>query len=203
MNTPPTSLPITSLYVWRRIQHAWGWCMGMTQRGSVFKSRDITLPPKVSTVKAMVFPVDMYWCQSWTIKKAEHWRIDAFKMWYWGRLLTVPWTVRSSKQSILKEIDPEYSLEGLILELKLQYFGHLMWRADSLVNTLMLGKMQREKGMTEDEMVGWHHQLHGHEFEQAPGDSEEQGSLACCSPWGHQDWKTWFELCPHKAMLKS
>ena len=124
----------------------------------------------------------MYGCESWTIKKAEHRRIDAFELWCWRRLLRVPWSARSN-QSILKEIDPEYSLEGLILELKLQYFGHLMWRADSLVNTLMLGKMQREKGMTEDEMVGWHHQLHGHEFEQAPGDGDGQGSLVCCSPW--------------------
>ena len=96
--------------------------------------------------------------------------------------MTVPWTVRSSKQSILKEINPEYSLERLILELKLQYFGHLMRRADSLKKTLMLGKMQGEKRMTEDEMVGWHNRLNGYEFEQAPGDDDGQGSLVCCSP---------------------
>ena len=106
------------------------------------KSRDITLPIKVRLVKAMLFPVVMYGCDSWTIKKAECWRIDAFELWCWRRLLRVPWTARISNQSILKETSPEYSLEGLMLKLKLQYFGHLMWRADSLEKTLMLGKIE-------------------------------------------------------------
>ena len=101
-----------------------------------------TLSPKVRTVKEMVFPVVMYCCESWTVKKAEHWRIDAFKLWCWRRLLRVPWTVRRSNQSILREIKPEYSLEGLILKLKLQYFGYLMWTADSLEKSLMLGKTE-------------------------------------------------------------
>ena len=108
----------------------------------VVKSRDITLPAKVHLVKAMVFPVVVYRCESWTIKKAEHRRIHAFEMWCWRRLLRVPWTVRRSNQSILKEISPEYSLEGLMLKLKLQYFGHLMQRTDSFEKTLMLGKIE-------------------------------------------------------------
>ena len=111
---------------------------------STLKSRDITLLTKVCVVKAMVFPVVMYGCESWTIKKAEHQRIDAFELmlWYWRRLLRVPWTARRSNQSILKDINPEYSLEGLILKLKLQYFGHLMQRVDSLEKTLILGKTE-------------------------------------------------------------
>ena len=111
----------------------------MTNLDSILKSRDITLSTNVWLVKAMVFPVVMYVCQSWTIKKAERWRIDAFKLWCWGRLLRVPWTVRRSNQSILKEISPEDSLEGLMLKLKLQYFGHLMQGSDSFEDTLMLG----------------------------------------------------------------
>ena len=114
----------------------------MTNLDSIFKSRDITLPTKVCLVKAMVFPVVMYGCESWTVKKAEHQRIDAFELWYWRRLLRVPWTARRSNQSILKGISPECSLEGLTLKLKLQYFGHLMQRADSLEKTLMLGKTE-------------------------------------------------------------
>ena len=113
----------------------------MTNLDSILKSRDITLPTKVHLVKAMVFPVVMYGCESWTIKKAEHRRIDAFELWCWRRLLRVPWTARST-QSILEEINPEYSLEGLTLKLKLQYFGHLMRRADSLEKTLMFGKIE-------------------------------------------------------------
>ena len=136
----------------------------------------------------MVFPVAMYGYESWTIKKAEHQRIDAFELWCWRRLLRVPWTARRLNQSILKEISPEYSLEGLMLKLKLQYFGHLMQRTDSLGKILMLEKI--EGRMTEDEMVGWHHQLDGHEFEQVPGAGDGQGSLACCSPWGHKDSDT-------------
>ena len=114
----------------------------MTNLDSILKSRDITLPTKFHLVKAMVFPVVMYGCESWTMKKAEHWTIDAFELWCWRRLLRVPWTARRSNQSILKEISPEYSLEGLMLKLKLQYFGHLMWRTDSLEKTLVLGKIE-------------------------------------------------------------
>ena len=123
---------------------------------------------KICLVKAMVFPVVMYGCQSWTIKMAESQRTDAFELWCWRRLLRVLWTRRRSNQSILKEISPDYSLEELMLKLKPQYFGHLMWRTDSLEKTLMLGKIEgrkEEKGMTEDEMVGWHPWLDGHEFE--------------------------------------
>ena len=114
----------------------------MTNLDSMLKSRDITLPTKVHLVKAMVFPVVMYGCEGWTIKKAECQRIDAFELWYWRRLLKVPWTARKSNQSILKEISPEYSLEGLILKLKLQYFSHLMQRAVSFQKTLTLGKTE-------------------------------------------------------------
>ena len=121
----------------------------MTNLAHILKSRDIILPTKVHLAKAMVFPVVMYGCGSWTIKKAEHQRIDAFELWCWRSLLRVPWTVRRSNQSILKEISPEYSLKGLMLKLKLQYFGHLMWRIDSFEKTLMLGK--NEGGRTR----GW------------------------------------------------
>ena len=114
----------------------------MTNLDNIFKSRDITLPTKVCLVMAMVFPVVMYGCESWTMKKAEHWRIDAFELWCCRRLLRIPWTARRSNQSILKEISPGCSLEGLMLRLKLKYFGHLMWRADSLEKTLMLGRTQ-------------------------------------------------------------
>ena len=117
----------------------------MTNLDSIFKSRDVTLPTKVCLVKALVFPVVMCGCESWTVKKAEHQRIDAFELWCWRRLLRVPWTARRSNQSILKEISPEYSLEGLMLRLKLQYFGHLMRRADSFEKTLMLGKIESRR----------------------------------------------------------
>ena len=129
----------------------------MTNLDSILKSRDIGLLTKVCLVKAMVFPVVMYGCESWTIKEAECPRNDAFELWCWRRLLRVPWTAKRSNQSILKEINPEYSLEGLML--KLQYFVHLMQRTDSLEKTLMLGMTEgrREKGSAEDEMVGWHH----------------------------------------------
>ena len=128
---------------------------------SILKSRDIILPTKVHLVKAMVFPVVMYGCKSWTIKKAESWRIDAFELWCWRRLLRVPWTTRRSNQSILKEISPEYSLEGLMLKLKLHYFGHLMRRTDSFEKTLLLGKIKgrRRRGR---QRLRW---LDGHEFE--------------------------------------
>ena len=122
----------------------------MTNLGSILKSRDITSPTKVHIVKAMVFPIVMYGSESCTREKAEHRRIDAFELWCWRRLLRVPWTARRSNQSILKEISPEYSLEGLMLKLKLQYFGHLMQRADSLAKTLMLGKIEGRRRR------GWH-----------------------------------------------
>ena len=143
------------------------------------------MPTKVHLVKDAVFPVVMYGCESWNIKKAEHRRIYAFALWCWGRLLRVPWTARRSSQSILKEIGSEYSLEGPMLKLKLQYFGHLIRRTDSFEKTLMLGKIEEE--ITEDEMIGWHHRLNGHEFEQAPGVGGEQGSLVCCSPCGRKE----------------
>ena len=122
---------------------------------SIWKSRDITLPTKVRQVKDMVFPVVVYGCESWTVKKAECRKIDAFELWCWRRLLRVPWTARRSNQSILKEINPGCSLEELILKLKLQYFGHLMQRVYSLERTLMLGGIGGRT--TEDEMAGWHH----------------------------------------------
>ena len=174
----------------------------MTNLDSILKSRDITLPTKVCMVKAMVFPVVMYRYESWTIKKVECWRIDSFKLWYWRRLLRVPWTAKRSNQSILKEINPEYSLEGLML--KLQYFGHLVWRADSLEKILMLGKIKgrRRRGWQRDKMVGWHHWL-GHEFEQTPGDSEGQGSLACCSPWGRKKSDTTYPLNNNRVYIYS
>ena len=119
---------------------------------SIFKSRDITLPTMVCLVKAIVFPVVMYGCESWTIKKAEHRKIDAFELWCWRRLLRVPWTARRSNQSILKEISPEYSLAGLMLKLKLQYFGHLMRRTDSFEKTLILGMIESQRRMGQQRM---------------------------------------------------
>ena len=127
----------------------------MTNLDSVLKSRDITLPAKVHVVKAMVFPLVMYGCESWTIKKADHQRTDAFELWCWRRLLAVPWTARRSNQSILKEGNPECPLEGLMLKLKLQYFGHLMWRADSLEETLMLGKIEGRRRRDDRGWDGW------------------------------------------------
>ena len=138
----------------------------MTNIDSTLKSRDIMLPSKVHLVKAMVFPVVMYGCESWTVKKAERRRIDAFEPWCWRRLLRVPWTARRSNQSILKEISPGISLEGMMLKLKLQYFDHLMRRVDSLEKT-DAGRDwgQEKKGTTEDEIAGWHHRLNGRESE--------------------------------------
>ena len=177
----------------------------MTNLDSILKSRNITLPTNVYLVKAMVFPVVIYGCESWTIKKAECQRRDAFELWYWRRLLRVPWIARRSNQSILKEISPECSLEGLMLKLKLQYFGYLMWRTDSLEKTLMLGKIEgRRRGWQSMEMVGWHHRLSGHEFEQAPRAGDGQGSLACCSPYSRKEsdttkWLSWTELNPFEG----
>ena len=160
----------------------------MTNLDSIFKSRDITLPTKVRLVKAMLFPVVMYGCERGTVKKAECQRIDAFALWCWRRLLRVPWIARRSNQSILKEISLGFSLEGLMLKLKLQYFGHLMQRVDSLEKTLMLG--QEEKGTTEDEMVGWHYWLDRRELEWTLGVGDGQGGLGCCSSWSHKESDT-------------
>ena len=145
------------------------------------KKRTHHFADKVNILEAMVFPVIMYGCESWTIKKAQCWRIDAFELWCWRRLLRVLWTARRSKQSILKEISPEYSLEALMLKLKLQYFDHLKWRADSLERTLRLGKIEgkRKRGAAEDEMVREHHQLNEHASQQTLGNSKGQGILEC------------------------
>ena len=145
----------------------------------------------------MVFPVVMYGCVSWTVKKAERQRIDAFELRCWRRLLRVPWTSRRSNQSILKEVSPGCSLEGLKLKLKLQYFGHLMWRVDSLEKTHMLGGIGgRRKRRWQDEMAGWHHWLDEHEFGWTPGVGDGQGGLACCNSWGRKESDTteWLEL---------
>ena len=138
----------------------------MTNLDSILKSRGITLPTKVHLVKAMVFPVVMHGCESWSVRKAERRKNDAFELWCWRRLLRAPWTPRRSNQSILNEISPGCSLEGLMLKLKLQYFGHFMRRADSFGKDSDAGRDwgQEEKGMTEDKMVGWHHRLNGHGF---------------------------------------
>ena len=134
----------------------------------------------------------MYGCGSWTIKKAERQRIYVFNLWCWRRLLRVPWSARRLNQSILKEISPKYSLEGLMLKLKLQYFGHLMGRVDSLEKTLILGKIEggRRRGGQRMRWLNVHHRLNGHELDQTPGVGEGQGSLACCSPWGPKELDT-------------
>ena len=146
------------------------------------------MPTKVHLVKAMVFPLVHHGCESYTVKKTELQRIDAFELWCWRRLLRVPWTAKRSNQSILKEISSECSLEELMLKLKLQYFGHLMWRTFSCEKTLMLGKTEgRRRRGREDEMVGCHHQHNGHGFGWALGVGDGQWGLACCSPWGHKE----------------
>ena len=176
--------------------HEIKWCLllgrkAMTILDTVLKSKDITLPTKVHTVKTMVFPVVTYGCESLTIKKAECWRTDTFELWCWRRLLKIPWIVRRSNQSILKEINPEYSLEGLLRKLKLQYFGHLMWRASSLEKTLMWGKMEdKGEGGAGDEMVGWHQRLRGQQSEQTPQRGRGQRNPVCDSLWGHKELDT-------------
>ena len=158
----------------------------MIRLDSILKSRDIILLTNVHLIKAMVFPVVMYGCESWTIKKAERQRIDAFEVWCWRRLSRVPWTVRRPNQSILREISPNYSLEGLILKLKLQYLGHLLWRTDSLEKTPMLEKIEgrRRRRWQRMRWLDGIINLMDNEFEQAPGTGDEQGSLACYSPLG-------------------
>ena len=164
----------------------------MTNLDSILKSRDITLPTKVRLVKAMVFPVVMYGCESWTVKKAECWRIDAFELWCWRRLLRVPWTARRSNQSILKENQSWV------------FFGRTDAKAEAPVlwpphaKSWLIGKDfdagrdwgQKEKGRTEDEMAWWHHQLDGHEFGWSPGVGDRQGGLACCNSWGCKELDT-------------
>ena len=179
----------------------------MTKLNSILKSRDITLQTKVCLVKAMVFPVVLCGCESWTIKKVEHWRIDALELWCWRRHLRVPWTARRSNQSILKEVSPEYSLEGLMLKLNLQYFGHLMWRTDSLEKTLMLENTEgrRRRGWQRMRWLDGITNSMDTEFEQALGVGDRQGSLACCSPLGHKEldmteWLDWTDDDPGLTM---
>ena len=164
----------------------------MTNLDSILKGRDITLLTKVHLVKAMVFPVVMYGWESWTTKKAEWWRIDAFELWRWRRLLRVPWTARRSNQSILKEIGPEHSLEGLMLKLKLQYFGHLMWRTDLLEKTLMLGKIasRRRRGWQRMRWLDGITNSMDCEYESTLRVGDQQTGLACCSPWGCKELDT-------------
>ena len=166
----------------------------MANLDGILKSRDITLPTKVHLVKAMFFPVVMYGCESWTIKKAECQRIDAFELWCWRRLLRVPWTAKRSNQSILKQTSLGCSLEGLMLRLKFQYFGH------SLEKTLMLGGTggRRRRGRQRMKMAGWHHRLNAHECGWSPGVGDGQGGLACCDLWGRKEsdtteWLNWPE----------
>ena len=191
----------------------------MTNLDSIFKSRDITLPTKVHLAKAMVFPVVMYGCESWTVKKAERWRTDAFELWCWRRLLRVPWTTRRSNQLrerwdptdplILKEVRSNWSSHPkgdqswvFIGRTDVEAETPILWPPD--VKSWLIWKdpdagedwRQEEKGTTEDEMVGWHHQLNGHEFGCIPEVGDRQGGLACCSSWGHQEldvteWLKW------------
>ena len=173
----------------------------MTNLDSILKSRDHYFANKGPSSPGYDFSSGHVWM--WESDcEAERRRIDAFELWCWRRLLRVPWTARRSNQSILKDISPGCSLEGLMLKLKLQYFGHLVQRVDSLEKTLMLGGIggKEEKGTTEDEMAGWHHGLNGHEFQWTSGVGDGQGGLVCCDSWGHKESDTterlnWTEYC--------
>ena len=167
-----------------------------TEYDSILKSRDITLSTKVRLVKAMVFPVIKYGCESWTVKKAEHWRIDDFELWCWKRLLRVPWTARRSNQSILKEIRPGCSMEGLMLKLKLQYFGQMMWRADSFEKTLILGGVggRRKRGRQRMRWLDGITDSMDNGFGWTLGVGDGQGSLACCGSWGRKELDTTEQL---------
>ena len=178
----PKSLQMVTAAI--KLRHLFLRRKAMTNLDSILKSRDITLPTKICIIKAIGFPVVIYGCESWTIKKAKHWRIDAFELW--RRLTRVPWTAKRLNQSILREINPEYLLERQML--KLQYFGHLIQLIGKDPDAGKDGG--QEKGRTGDEMVGWHHWLNGHELEQTQGDSEGPGTLACCSPWDHKESDT-------------
>ena len=177
-----------------------------TNLDSIFKSRDITLSTKVRLVKAMGFPVVMYGCESWIVKKAGHWRTDTVELWCWRRLLRVPWTARRSNQSILKKISPGCALDGLMLK-------PILWSPHA--KSWLIGKDsdagrdwgQEEKGTTEDEMAGWHHWHDGHEFEWTSGVGDGQGGLACCDSWGHKESDrterlNWTELKVHWQQKK-
>ena len=167
----------------------------MAYLDSISKSRDITLPTKVHLVKPIVFPLVMHGCVTWARKKSDCWRIDAFKLWCCRRLLRVPWTARRSNQSVLKEISPEYSSEGLMLKLKLLYFGHLDAKNWLIWKDFEAGKdwRQEKKGTAEDEMAGWHHGL-GCESEWTPEVGDGQGGLACCDSWGRKESDTTEQL---------
>ena len=168
----------------------------MTNVDSILKSRDITLPTKIHLVKTMVFPIVMYGCKSWTIKKAKCWRIDAFELWCWWRLLRIPWAARRSNQSILKEISPESSLEGPMLKLKLQYFGHLMRRTDSCEKTLMLGKIEggRRKGRQRMRWLYGITDVMDVSLSRLQELGDGQGGLVCWSPWGCKESNTTEQL---------
>ena len=181
----------------------------MTNLDRILQRRVITLPTKVCLVKAMVFPVVMYGCESWTVKKAEYRRIDAFELWCWRRLLRVPWTARRSNQFILKEMSPGCSLEGLMLK-QTPVLGPPDAKSWLIGKDSDAGRDwgQEEKGTTEDEMAGWHHQLDGREFEWIPEDGDGQGGLACCNSWGHKESDTterlnWTELNPKPLISNS
>ena len=179
----------------------------MTNLDSILESRDITLSTKACLVKAMVFPVVVYGCERWTVKKTGRWRIDAFELWCWRRLLRVPWTARKSNQSTLK-VSPGISLKGMMLKLKLQYFGHLMQRVDSLEKTLMLGGIGGRRRRDDRGWDGWMaSQLDGRESEWTPGVGDGQGGLACWDSWGRKESDTterlnWIEVKTSSTTLK-